>query len=77
MLKHHSRSELVAAWVFTVLAIYAISVIEGAASSIGVSVLWTGACIVPPALVMLAQYAWPLDTLGELPLALALQTKNG
>jgi hypothetical protein len=56
MLKHHSRSELVAAWVFAVVAIYAISVIEGAASSIGVGVLWAVACVVPPALVMLGQH---------------------
>jgi hypothetical protein len=63
-LKRYSRSEFAAAWVFGVGAVFAISVTQGAASSIGVCLLWMAACVVPLSLVMLAWHKGPLESRG-------------
>ena len=65
MLKTVSRLQLVAAWVGIVVALFAVSLIWGAKTSVGSAELWLLACLAPPA-VMLMVWRAPTQTVAEL-----------
>jgi hypothetical protein len=65
MLKNISRVQLAAAWVGVVVVLFALSVIWGARTSVGIAEFWLLACLAPPA-VMLLVWRAPTQTVAEL-----------
>jgi hypothetical protein len=53
MVKDISRKRIVTAWVATVLVLFAVSIVAGAAITVGTAQLWLAACLVPPGILLL------------------------
>ena len=53
MLKIVSRERIVAAWVATVLVMFAVSLVAGTAITVGTAQLWLAVCLVPPGILLL------------------------
>jgi hypothetical protein len=76
MLQKISRMQLIAAWIVTIVVLFALSVVRGANLSVGASAPWLLACIAPPA-VMLLVWREPTQTVAELLHAVNQPTKDG
>jgi hypothetical protein len=53
MFKNISRERVATAWVATVLVMFAVSIVAGAAITTGTAQLWVAACLVPPGILLL------------------------
>jgi hypothetical protein len=77
MLKNASRTQLVGAWVATVILLMACSVVAGASLTTGAGELWLAAAVVPPAIMWLLWRGAPPVTVAELLHTVDGQAKEG
>jgi hypothetical protein len=66
MFRATNRKILVGAWVAVLVAVAAAGALSGVPLTVGVTVLWFAACVVPPAVMLVVWRGAPPPTMAEI-----------
>lgn len=66
MFQSIERHTAIGAWVATIVAIAGVGALSGVSITVGASMLWLAACVVPPAVTLIVWNGAPPPTVAEI-----------